>query len=565
MSVPNLKRRPLQEAVNACRPALIACVGLSLFINLLMFVAPIYMLQVYDRVLTSRNEYTLVMLSIIAVGLLICHAVLEAIRAQTLSRTSVRFDVTISPDVFGKLGRSGNKVSETGRRQLIKDIGLIREAISGGVFATVCDIPWAPIFLLGCYLIHPWLGALALGGAVVIITIAVINEFWTRRVLAESAASRVANDAFAANVLGRSEVAQAMGMLPQLMRAWIDRNDETLNKQTHGGTVNGLLVATAKFVRMGLQIASLGLGAYLAVHQEITPGAIIAASIIMARALAPVDAALSQWRSFVAARTAYRRLETLFQNAPEDAERMVLPEPEGNLAVRNVALRAPGGTDYIFRGISFDVRAGETLAIVGPSAAGKSSLARCLVNVWQPSIGDIRLDGSALGHWNEEQLGRNIGYLPQEVELFAGTVEENIARFQKAEGKEIVRAARIAGVHDIIQRLPDGYDTTISDGGRELSGGQRQRIALARAVFGDPKLIVLDEPNANLDASGEEALAQAVASMKQTGSAIVLISHKPALVDVADRLLVMANGSARLHPRNPSQNIHPDIAVAAAE
>ena len=536
---------PLNDAFNACKPVLGSVVIFSFFINLLLFVGPMYMLQIYDRVLSSRSEYTLLMLSLVVVMLFMVYGTLEGVRSRILVRTGVKFNNVLAPTLFDTVFKHAIKVPGGAQGQALRDMDTVREVLSGSGILAFCDAPWVPIFLAGCFLIHPWLGYLSLAGAVLIFILAIVNELLTGKKLREGGAQSIVATSYASSTLKNAEVAQAMGMTGAIKDRWATRHGDMLYSQSVASASAGSVLATSKFVRVTVQSAVLGLGAYLALQQEITPGAMIAASIIMGRALAPVEQAVGNWKQFSAARSATQRLQMLFQSIPPDSERMSLPDPEGEINVEGVVAAPPGSQLAVLKGISFSLSAGETLAIIGPSAAGKSTLARVLVGVWPVAQGAVRLDGSELKHWNKEQLGKHVGYLPQDVELFAGTIAENISRFSETDDEVVIRAAELAGVHEMIQRLPNGYETEIGEGGQALSGGQRQRIALARALFNEPCLIVLDEPNASLDKAGEEALADALRSLKKMKKTVIVISHKPSLLSLVDKILVMHLGTVQ--------------------
>ncbi len=533
---------PLKDALATSRGAFMATLAFSLFINLLLFVVPLYMLQMYDRVLSSRSIPTLVLLTVIAVGLLAVMGLLEGVRSRLLVRTGVKLDSQVNSTVFDALFRGG--IAGTQRNaQPLRDLETVRDFLTGSGLIALCDAPWAPLFIAVCFLFHPLLGFVALAGAVVILALALVNEKATRAMLVEASRTKVGSTGFVDSSLRNADAVRAMGMAPAIYRRWAEGHGRVLALQAAASDRSGAIVAATKSLRMILQVAVLGVGAWLAVLQEITPGAMIAASIIMARALAPIEIAVGQWRGLVSARNAYGRLGALLGAMPAEAAHMRLPRPTGALQVERLVAAPPGVSKPVLKGVGFTLRAGESLGIVGPSAAGKSTLARVLVGVWPAEAGSVRLDGSEIGQWSPEELGPHVGYLPQEVDLFAGTVAENIARFQAVEAEAVVAAACKAGVHEMIQRLPDGYDTEIGDGGRGLSGGQRQCVALARALFGDPALIVLDEPNANLDTTGEGALVAALEALKKEGRTVVLISHRPSVIAHVDKIMVLNAGT----------------------
>jgi len=555
---------PFQLALKTYRSVLFSTVVFSIVINALMFVGPLYMLQVYDRVLHSRSEMTLIMLTLIAIGMLVVYGILEWLRSRVLVRAGLRFDQMISNGVFTRVVTSTLKQPQARAEFALSDIDRLREFFTGSGLIAICDVPWVPIFLFVCFLFHPLIGWVATCGALIIFALAIANEFMTKKPLAEAAGHGQAAQHFSNSTLQNVEVIRALGMEKSLRGRWSAMHRSMLEKQANASDRAGGLLSASKFVRMALQTLILGAGAYLAIAGEISPGAMIAASIMMGRALAPVDQVVGQWKQFVGARMAYRRLSQIFRELPEEGERTALPAPTGNLTVEQLIVGPPGSRTPLIQGVSFAVKPGEAVAVVGPSGAGKSSLVRALVGVWQPLSGAIRLDGAELQHWDQDELGRYLGYLPQNVELFAGTIAENIARFQEGvDAEEIINAAKLARVHQLIQNLPDGYDTQIGVGGRQLSGGQRQRVGLARAIFGSPALIILDEPNSNLDSDGEEALAQAIAELKKQGKAIIVVSHKMSLVALADKTLVLADG--RMRAFGPTRDVlQPKPAVAAA-
>jgi ATP-binding cassette, subfamily C, type I secretion system permease/ATPase len=535
---PNL----ISEAFGATRPGFFTAILFSFFINLLAFVGPLYMLQIYDRVITSRNPTTLFVLTLIAAFLLIVYALLEKIRSAILVRLGILFSTLARSRLFDAVLRGNLLQPGRGHTQALRDLDTIREFLTGSGLISFCDAPWVPIFVIGCFLLHPWYGYIASGGAILIFCSAIANEFLTRKQLKASSTHAIVANSYASATFRNAEVLYAMGMLSGLRDRWLIRQDEGLQMQAAASDRAGHLIAASKFIRAFLQIAILGTGAYLSIKQESTPGAMIAASIIMGRALAPVEIAVANWKGFVAARSAYERIMNLFNILPEEAERMPLPPPQGHLSVEGVVAVPPGAKEPVLRGVSFALKPGEVLGVLGPSAAGKSSLARVMVGVWPPSIGKVRVDGAELSHWSPERLGQHIGYLPQDVELFSGTIAENIARFRDPDEEKIIAAARMAGVHDMIQGMPAGYNTQIGEGGLALSGGQRQRIGLARALYDKPAYVILDEPNASLDADGEAALLSAIQQLRQDGCTVVLITHKTNILATVDKILVMAHG-----------------------
>jgi ATP-binding cassette subfamily C protein/ATP-binding cassette subfamily C protein EexD len=452
----------------------------------------------------------------------------------------------ISKGLFSRVVTSTLRHPQARSEFVLSDVDRLREFLTGSGLIALCDVPWMPVFLIVCFLFHPLVGWISLIGALIIFALAIANEFMTKKTLIEASGHGQAATHFANATLQNVEVIRALGMENSLRSRWHAMHRSMLAKQAFSSDRAGALMSTSKFVRMGLQTIILGAGAYLAIEGQISPGSIIACSILMGRALQPVDQVVGQWKQFIGARQAYARLNKIFNDIPDEVERVDLPTPQGNITADQLAVAAPGTHQPLLQGVTFNVNGGEALAVVGPSGAGKSSLIRTLVGVWYPTSGSIRLDGAELQHWNKEDLGAHLGYLPQTVELFAGSIAENIARFRSGvSSEEIIEAATQARVHQMIQNLPDGYETQIGAGGRQLSGGQRQRIGLARALFGNPAVIVLDEPNANLDSDGEEALFQVIHELKAKRKAVIFVSHKMSLVALSDKTLIIADGRMR--------------------
>ena len=537
---------PLKEAFSAFWPVIWATAFFSIFCNTLLFVGPLYMLQVYDRVLSSRNVGTLIALTVIAAAMLGLYSLIDVFRSRMLVRAGVKFDERLSAPLYRAMLNSALIQRGGGAAQVLRDMDTVREFWTGQAVLTLCDVPYAPVFVFFCFVIHPYVGLVALGGAVVIFSLALANELMTRSSLTE--AGKVAIDAsnYATASLHNIEAIHALGMQSAIHDRWEQRHKDVLGWQAQASDRAAAILTTSKFVRQFLQTLILGVGAYLSIQREISPGMMIACSIMMGRALQPVEQAVGQWKQLMGARNSWRRLSILFENLPAEVQRTALPRPKGVITAENVVAPAPGRQIPILKNVNFSLDAGKTLAVIGPSAAGKSTLARALVGVWPVASGAVRLDGSDVRHWDRERLGRYIGYLPQDVELFSGTIAENIARFQEAKDEDIIAAAELAGVHSIIQTLPDGYETQIGDGGAVLSGGQRQRVGLARAIFGDPSIIVLDEPNAHLDTQGEESLIEALKRIKERGTTIVLVTHRPQLLQAADMVMVMTEGNVKM-------------------
>lgn len=537
---------PLSTGLRAISPVLLVAIIFSFFINLLMFVSPLYMLQVYDRILTTRSETTLIVITLLAGLLLLVYAVLESVRSRVLVHAGLMFDEHVAGAAFNAIHRAMLRQPGGNLIQGLRDVDTLREFLTGSGLIAFCDAPWFPVFVFAAFLLHPWFGWIAVAGGVVIWTLTLCNELLTRRDLTAASTASIEAGQRASTTFRNVEVLQAMGMLEALRRLWLKTHLSHLGWQARASDRAGTLLAATKFFRMFLQIIILGTGGYLAIKREISPGGIVAASILIGRALQPMELAVGSWKGFVGARGAYRRLQALFDTAGAQPQRMALPKPQGELTVEGVIVAAPGQRTPILRGLSFALQPGEVLGVVGPSAAGKSTLARALVGIWPVLHGAVRLDGADLAHWDSQALGKYIGYLPQDIELFAGSVAQNIGRFQDAIDPELViAAAQQAGCHELVQQLAEGYNTQIGDGGQALSGGQRQRVGLARALYGDPSLVVLDEPNSNLDTAGEEALLAAIHGLKARRRTVVLVTHKVNILAAADKVLVMNGGVAQ--------------------
>lgn len=544
----------LESAYKKYRAAFAATMIFSFCTNLLMFVGPLYMLQIYDRVLSSRNETTLLMLSGIAVALLVSYGLLEFIRSKLLVRAGLQFDEVLAHPVFHRVVKQQTAMPGSNSHVALSDIDKVREFITGQGILSFFDAPWVPLFLALCFAFHPWLGLVATGGAVIIFILALTNELSTRKVLADAGQASQGASHFASTTMQNAEVIRALGMEKALSKRWLQQHDDMLDHQARASGRAGMVVASSKFVRMSLQVAILGTGAYLAILQEISPGIMIAASIVMGRALAPVEQAVGQWKQFVGARQSHKRLKKLFDQVAADEPRTEMPEPKGRLSVEQLYALLPGTNDPLLKRISFSVEPGEVLAIIGPSGSGKTTLARHLVGASEPANGAVRLDGTEIQHWDAEQIGQHLGYLPQDVKLFRGTVGENISRFQDdAQDSDIVAAAQQAGAHDMIQKFPEGYGSDVGEGGNFLSGGQRQRVGLARAVYKEPCLVVLDEPNSNLDNHGEQALVTCIKQLKEKGKTVVLITHKASLLALSDKTLMLVNGAVEKY--GPTKDI----------
>jgi ATP-binding cassette subfamily C protein len=514
-------------------------------VNILMLAGPLYMLQVYDRVLASRSVPTLIALSLLLGGAFIVQAVIDLVRSRIVARAAGFLDQHLSAVVHGAVirlaavGRSGGDAHEP-----VRDLDQIRAFLTGQGPIAIVDLPWIPVFLFICALVHPWLGLLSLAGGILLAGATLLTERASRGPARD--ANRAARARARQTEADRrnSESAIAMGMQGFLETRWLALNAAYLASAQRASDAIAFYASLSKIIRMALQSAALGLGAYLVIHQELMPGAMIASSVTMARALAPIETAIANWRGFVAARDAIRRLTEALARAGTDPEQTALPKPSSSLTAQSVAINAPESRQLLIGNVGFALGAGEVMGVIGPSGCGKTSLVRALVGVWRPAQGAIRIDGAALEQWPADILGPEIGYLSQGVDLFDGTVAENIARMRPdRDDGAVVRAAQAAGAHDMILRLPNGYDTPIGQGGAALSAGQRQRVGLARALYGDPFLIVLDEPNANLDGEGETALLEAIRNVKARGGIVILVAHRAAMLAVCDKLLVLCDGT----------------------
>ena len=532
----------------------------SFVINMLMLVPAIYMLQVYDRVLTSRNETTLLMLTLLVVGLFALMGILEFIRSRVLVRVGAIMEHRINERVFDAAFEATLRRGIGNARQALTDLTQLRQFLTGNGPFAFFDTPWIPIYLAVIFMMHPTLGWFSVGATVLLLILAVVNELATRKPLQE--ANKLANQAinYAHNNLANAEVIEAMGMQPNLRRRWREKHMKHLALQARASDRAGALTSTTKTLRIAVQSLVLGLGAWLVLQDELTAGMMIAGSILLGRALAPVEQLIANWKGFVSARQSYHRLNELLAAHPPRQKHLSLPAPKGELRVENVVAVPPGGKTPVVKGVSFTVNPGTIVGMIGPSASGKSSLARLLVGVWPPAAGKVRLDGADLFQWDKAEVGPYIGYLPQDIELFEGTIAENIARFGELDSDRIIEAAKKAGVHEMILRFPQGYETSIGPGGINLSGGQRQRIALARAMYGDARLIVLDEPNSNLDDVGEAALIRALQTLKAEGRTMIVITHKMNLLNVVDNILVMRDGAMQAY--GPKDQVLAQLAQA---
>lgn len=536
-------KNEITEALQIFKKTFITIGVFSAITNMLALVPSLYMMQVYDRVLASQNELTLAMLTVLMLGAYLMLASLEMIRSFVLVRVGNRFDMMMNKRVYTAAFQQNLKTSGANAGQAMSDLTNVRQFMTGNALFAFFDAPWFPIYLAIIFFFQVPLGFFALGGTLILIVLAVVNERITRKPLAEANALSVEANTLATNNLRNAEVIESMGMLPNLMSRWFKVHSKFLSLQANASNKAGMISAGTKFTQLSLQSLVLGLGALLVIEHKMSAGMMIAASILVGRAMQPVQQVIGAWKSVGSTRSAYGRLVAILEANPKRESGMSLPKPRGALLVEAVTASPPGAKAPVVRNVSFGLEPGDVLGVIGPSGSGKSTLARLLIGVWPAMMGKVRLDGADIYQWNKAELGPHIGYLPQSIELFAGTVSDNIARFGEVDAGKVVAAAQRAGVHEMILHLPEGYDTKLGDGGAGLSGGQRQRLALARAMYDDPALLVLDEPNSNLDEIGEAALVKAVMELRARGKTIVLITHRQSALNATTKLLMMRDGA----------------------
>ena len=566
----------LHTALKACRESFLSVGFFSFFINALMLVPTFYMLQVYGRVITSGSLTTLSMLTLIMTGLVITLGCLEWTRSRIMVRVSNRLDMLLSRQVYkASFKRALESGGMDASAQPLNDLTGLRQFLSGNGLFAFFDAFWLPIYIAVMFMFHPWFGWVATGSALLLLLLAFVNERLTGPTLAQANKEHIGASLYTTKNLRNAEVIESMGMLETLMDRWWTRQKNVLLLQSRASDKGAMISTLSRSFRILVQSLILGLGAYLAVDHQVGAGLVFAGSVLLGRALAPIDLIIGSWKGFIAARSQYARLNAILASQQAQPERMSLPAPKGDVQVENLTVAAPGSNIAIIKNISFSVPAGCVVGIIGPSAAGKSTLARALLGIWAPLQGVVRLDGADISAWDKHELGPHIGYLPQDIELFEGSVSDNIARFTRVDSEKVILAATTAGVHDMILLLPDGYDTVIGGDGVVLSGGQRQRIGLARALYGSPRLIILDEPNSNLDEVGDRALIAALHRIRLSGATLFVITHRTNIVSQLDRLMVMSNGGLSLFgPRElvltelnaqqaPKQTMQADTAMAA--
>lgn len=525
----------------------------SFFINLLMLSAPLYMLAVYDIVMPSKGTDTLFLITLVIVVFFIAMGLLEYVRNKIMIITANKVDALLNRRIYHATFEMALKYPGKATSEPINDLNSIKSFMAGPGLIAFFDTPWFPIFLGLMFAFHWIYGVYGLIATIIIILFTVINDMVTKKGLQESIKAQRRANTHLTNQLRNAEVVEAMGMRRPLFKRWMKEYFHFLTAHNEANSKSAFYTNLSKTFRMMSSSLTYGLGAILAINGLISPGMIIAGAVLLGRALAPISQLVATWKSFTTAKNAYKRLNDLLNEFPETPPKIKLPEPKGKLELINVVTIPPLGKTAVLKNISLKVEPGDMVGVIGPSGAGKSSFAKTLLGVWKPAAGEVRLDGAEISQYDKDQLGKFIGYLPQDIELFEGTIAENIARFTEADDAKIIEAAQLAGVHEMILKLPDGYNTKIGPGGTTLSGGQRQRIGLARALFGDPRVIVLDEPNSNLDDAGERALMQALQKLKQKGSTVIFITHKIPILNIADKILLLKEGMVAMY--GPRQEV----------
>ncbi|MDD5460631.1 MAG: type I secretion system permease/ATPase [Methylococcales bacterium] len=533
----------LEEALKLCKGAFISAAGFSMIINLLQLVPTIYMLQLYDRVVPTGNRSTLLMLTLIVIVLFLTMGALEWVRSQILVRVSSRLETLLNERLFQvaylqSLYSGGQRASS----QPLDDLTSLRQFMTGNGLFAFFDVPWMPFYIAVMFIFHPYYGLAAVAASILLTIIAIVQEKSTGKLLDEANALAITGRGLVNTNLRNAEVIESMGMLRNIRQRWLKGTRQVLALQAIASSRAGLISSLSKVTRLSSQSLILGLGAYLVIENEITPGLMIAGSILLGRALAPIDIMIGSWKGFVNARSQYNRLNDMLLQIPAEAEKMTLPAPQGDFQIEAAVVVPPGSKTPVIKGITLAIAKGDVVGLIGPSGAGKSSFARALLGIWPTAKGNIRLDGADVFAWNRHELGPFFGYLPQDIELFEGTISENIARFGPIDPEKVVNAAKMADVHDLILRMSEGYDTRIGASGGNLSGGQRQRIGLARALYGDPVVVVLDEPNSNLDEQGELALSNALQRLKQKKVTVIVITHRNNVLANVDKLLILNEG-----------------------
>lgn len=538
-------RAEMRAVRRRSRRALLAAFLFSIFVNLLMLTSPLYMLQIYDRVLASRSEPTLLALSVLAAFLFLAMGLLDHARNRVMVRIGARIQADLDHRVLSAAFRRLTVVpQDPAAHSAQRDLETVSRVWASPALMALFDLPWTPVFAAALFIFHPWLGWTAIAGMVTLIAVTALNQRMTEAAVREAMSMGLHADRQAENLKAESELVRALGMTGAAFARWQGSRGRAARQALAVADTSGAFSVLTKTFRLFLQSAILGIGAWLVLRNELSPGAMIAGSILMGRALQPIEVAVGQWSTLTRARQAQQRLEGLLSEVPEEEPRTALPRPDALLEVRNLSLVVPGEGKTVLRGVSFTLEPGQALGIIGPSGSGKSSLARALIGVWPPAVGSIRLDGATLDQYDPDTLGRYIGYLPQRVTLFDGTIASNIARLDgKADPAKVVAAAQSAAAHELIKALPQGYDTQVATMGGRLSGGQVQRVGMARALYGDPVLLVLDEPNSNLDNDGSMALNASIRAAKERGHSVLIMAHRPAAIQECDMLLVLNDGA----------------------
>ena len=540
--IDEVEESELKQTIIKAKKSIFMAGLFSMFINVLMLVPPLYMLQLYDRVLTSRSESTLYMLTLIVIVLFVTMGLLEVVRSRVLVKFGNRFANILSNRIFESTFELANKKPEAASSRLMGDFTQLRQFLTGNGLFAFFDAPWIPIYIIVLFMFHVYFGIFAIFAAIILVAITILNEYTTKEKMDNANTLNRDSMMQLESNIRNAEVINAMGMKTNVRKKWEEKYFGFLNAQNDASNKAGIWSNLSKTLRMFFQSMILGLGAYLAVNMELSAGMMIAGSIIMGRALAPLDLMIATWKGFSGARMSYKRIDQLLKDFPKNKEYMELPAPKGFISVEGVYAKPPASNKYTLENLNFSINKGDILGVIGASAAGKSTLARIILGVWPVQIGTVRIDGADISQWDREHLGKYIGYLPQDIELFSGTISENIARFNEVDSQKVIEAAMKAGVHEMILRLPEGYDTVIGSGAVVLSGGQRQRIGLARAIYDNPVFVVLDEPNSNLDEQGELALLKTVEELKQSGTTVVIITHRPNILKVTNKILIMNSG-----------------------
>ena len=534
--------RLLKDPFDACRKGFFIIVFFSFFINILVLTAPLYMMQVFDRVLMSRSGETLLMLTAIAVAALIVMALLEMVRTSIMIRLGHWLDKRLGGAMLSASIEKSLQQDKDPNIQGLRDLATLRGFLTGPGIFPILDAPWTPLFIAVIFIINPLLGWISLLGALFLFFLALANELSTRTLLQQANGANIKAMTHAESCARNAATVNAMGMMPNIIERWTINNEEALDLQSRASARSSAITACSKFARTFLQVAIMGAGAWLVIQNEMLAGGMLAASILMGRALAPVEQAISTWKNVISSRGAFQRIKALQEQFIVGDEAMTLPRPKGKVVADKLTFRYPGAKEPVIRGVSFQLDPGEIMGLIGPSAAGKSTLAQLIVGNFEASMGSVRLDNADIAKWDSNDRGQHIGYLSQDVELFDGKIRENIARMGDGDTEPVIKAARLAGIDQMILELPEGYETEIGHGGSVLSGGQRQRVALARAIYGDPCLLVLDEPSSSLDANGEEALIGMIGGLKKQGVSIIIVAHRPRILQFVDKIMVLNGG-----------------------